>query len=430
MDNLDSFSSLTAYPAARSEIWPAIWHDGLSAVAHPVILCHREAAAELCIYRPGTVGCSAADDPARVETLPLSVWSLHSLQVLSGKLTETAMQPVRLAVQPDTGQRLVLQDAAAIAAVARWYSGPRQARKSRILKRWVAATIGVWLFCGGLYLVSPWLFKVAAHSIPQSWEESMGKSTQETMITVLTLLPDTRGICEAGTDSPDLRALMRRLEQAAPVKGYTFRLTVLDADFVNAFAAPGGYIVVSTGLIKDCESPDELAGVLAHEMTHVTERHGTSSMLRHYVWSGFMRMMGGNDQIISSIAFTAVSSSFSRDDEREADQLGASRLVQAGITPQGMAAFFARLEKEDPDTDGPYSYFASHPQLGERQKNINLALEQSAAPHTKNGSNAASAGQAFTPSMDAAAWARVKALCSKKDTGKSPKTPVGDAVKP
>ena len=77
-----------------------------------------------------------------------------------------------------------------------------------------------------------------------------------------------------------VQEMTHRLTEAIPENPYTFEITVVKSDVVNAFALPGGYIVVFTGLMKKAESPEEVSGVLAHELNHVLQRHGLERIVK------------------------------------------------------------------------------------------------------------------------------------------------------
>jgi predicted Zn-dependent protease len=223
---------------------------------------------------------------------------------------------------------------------------------------------------------------------------------------MLVHLPNVRSVNEKATQDPNLKMLLARLEKNAPTQGYAFDLLVLDADFVNAFALPGGYMLVSTGLIKACRTPDELAGVLAHEMAHVTQQHGTRRLLREHVWTLFLRLASGSDGLAAQLAGSVITSSFNRNDEREADAKGVERLVSAGINPMGLADFFARLEKEDGEEKkisglDLMSYVASHPELAERRENIRRLMQTAARENAP----------AFSPAMSPKQWLEFRAAC-------------------
>jgi len=138
---------------------------------------------------------------------------------------------------------------------------------------------------------------------------------------------------------------------------YTF--FVVNDPSINAFAAPGGYIGIHTGLILTSESEDELAGVLAHEIAHITQRHMTrtyQSAKRHHLATAVALLaavlIGQNvDQLTEAALVTATAANaqlqinFTRANEKEADYIGIKTLANAGFNPKGMPAFFERMQK-------------------------------------------------------------------------------------
>lgn len=364
----------------------AIWHDGASAAAHSVLVFFRPDMGELRLCPPD--GASFMQ--------PLAVWPLARVHIQAGG----AGGPLRLTLQPSQEQSLNIELPEAADRARAWLRPLQQAKRNSLLRRWALVAVGGWLLCFALYLSSPVLFSAAAAMLPRSWELSLGQSSRASLARALQYLPGVRGENRGAGRSPALQGLLARLEAAVPTQDYVFDLMVLDADFVNAFALPGGYMLVSTGLIKDCATPDELAGVLAHEMVHVTERHGTARVLRHYAWAAVLRLAGG-DTVAGDLALAALSSSFARDDEREADLLGAKRLTTAGINPMGMADFFGRLAQEG-DLGGTaiYKYIASHPELAQRQAAIRRFLDEQEG-----------GGGPYSPAMAAKDWDEFRALC-------------------
>ena len=129
---------------------------------------------------------------------------------------------------------------------------------------------------------------------------------------------------------------------------YDYEVYLAADDSINAFALPGGIIVVNSGLLNATDTPEELAGVIAHEISHVELRHGLSSMVKHMgvatLWTlalgDFSGLLG------SEAALQLLSLKFSRDAETEADNGGFNRLLAAGINPSGMAAFFDTLSEQ------------------------------------------------------------------------------------
>lgn len=391
---------MNALPHNSNGPLPGTWNDGKTAVSHPVALFHHPHHGELRICAAGSVNALR----------PLAVWRTGNVRVLSGGLPGKADEPLRLAVEPDAGQRLTVEGARPGAVLAAWMRGPQAERRARLRRRWLLGTAAVWAVCLGLYFSSPLLFSLAAGVIPQRWEQRMGESARDSLVDMLLVLPGVRSVNERAGRDPALQGLLARLENGAPAKGYVFDLMMLDADFVNAFALPGGFMLVSTGLVAACESPDELAGVLAHEMAHVTGRHGTGRLMREQAWSFFVRLMSGGDSLTAKLLGTVVTSSFDRDDERDADARGVARLVGAGISPMGLADFFARLEKEEKKERairgrGFTSYIASHPPPAERRDTIRRNMESAAGQ----------GAPAVSPAMTAEEWRKFRTVCGLPD---------------
>lgn len=166
---------------------------------------------------------------------------------------------------------------------------------------------------------------------------------------------------------------------------------------VNAFALPGGFVGVHLGLIAMTASRDELASVLAHELTHVTQRHiargianqSRSSMLG--IAGMILAILAASRSNNADMAQAAIMSgqaaaaqgqlNFSRDMEREADRIGYAVLGLAGYDPAGMSAMFAKLDQANRLNDnGAYPYLRSHPLSAERQSEARLRLQGNPSP--------------------------------------------------
>src|SRR6202007_2121752 len=134
-----------------------------------------------------------------------------------------------------------------------------------------------------------------------------------------------------------------------------FTIKVIDSDEVNAFALPGGFFYVNSGLILRAQEESELAGVMAHEISHVTARHGTKQATKGeliqlgamaamivvpYGWAGYGIYQGMN------LAIPLTFLKFSRDAEREADFLGIQYMYKAGYDPNSFGSFFWRLQDD------------------------------------------------------------------------------------
>lgn len=168
------------------------------------------------------------------------------------------------------------------------------------------------------------------------------------------------------------------LTQHLDAKEVTFQFVVVDREPVNAFALPGGFVAVHMGLLKKAESGEEVAGVLAHELHHVTLRHGMTRILRQAGgWLLLQVVFGGTDlTTIGRLAANLGQLAYDRDQERQADRGGHALLGRAGIDPRGMATFFARLGKEEGALKGAAAFLSSHPELEQRAREAATAAEQ------------------------------------------------------
>ena len=164
-------------------------------------------------------------------------------------------------------------------------------------------------------------------------------------------------------------------------------IKVIDSDEVNAFALPGGFFFVNTGLILKADTEAELAGVISHELAHIAARHGTRQATRGQLvnlasiplifvggWTGYGIRQGAG--ILVPMGFLK----FSRGFEREADLLGLQYLYKSGYDPTAFVDFFEKLEAAEKRKPGTISkVFSSHPPTGNRiknsQKNIQKYLE-------------------------------------------------------
>jgi beta-barrel assembly-enhancing protease len=153
-----------------------------------------------------------------------------------------------------------------------------------------------------------------------------------------------------------------------------FTIKVIESDEINAFALPGGYLYVDTGLIRASDSEAELAGLMAHEIAHVAARHATRAETRMQLWNVLsiaLMYFGGPAAAamrgVVGIAAPASFLKFSRDAEREADLLGLEYEYASGYDPQALVQFFEKLHtKENQRHNFVAKAFASHPMTEDR----------------------------------------------------------------
>jgi predicted Zn-dependent protease len=194
---------------------------------------------------------------------------------------------------------------------------------------------------------------VAAHIISAQYKEPLTSKTIDSM----------------------MWAVSKRLQQQIPDTAYDYTIVVLDDPQVNAFTIPGGNIYVFKGLISFCDSPEQLAAVLAHEMGHVEKRHTVDRLVREFGLSIlFSIMTGGDSVLLSDVYQTLISTGFSRSQEKEADQFALELLEDANISPKSIASFFRKLNRENLAYNEKIELIMTHPHNNARIK-ASLAYE-------------------------------------------------------
>jgi len=172
-----------------------------------------------------------------------------------------------------------------------------------------------------------------------------------------------------------ITALGNQLARVTDTRGLTWHFTVVDSKEVNAFAVPGGWVYVNRGLIERAGDMSEVAGVLAHEIAHVTLRHSVQQMQQAQGANVGVALLctltkvcdSGAGQAAVGITGNALFAKFSRSDESEADAEGVRTTVKAGISPRGIPAMFRTLLSERQRNPGAVdAFFASHPLAEDR----------------------------------------------------------------
>ena len=181
--------------------------------------------------------------------------------------------------------------------------------------------------------------------------------------------------------------MLARLVKAIPPQPFTFKATTILHNSLNAFAVPGGYVYVFTGLIMNLDKEEELAGVLAHELAHVTQRHVASRLQKaQFVTLGSLLLAvagvaaggaGGGALAMGALgAGQSAMLNYSRLDENEADQIGLQYLIAAGYPPEGMVAGFKVLrQKSWMSGISVPTYLSTHPALGDRINGLQARIQ-------------------------------------------------------
>lgn len=268
--------------------------------------------------------------------------------------------------------------------------GGRAGSKTRpvlIALRLLAALAAI---VGAVWLALEPLSTFVALNAPRSWEDKLGDAVYRALSPRVCV--DARGQAAANR-------LVAKLSKASP-NGETFDVRLVDDPAVNAFALPGGKILINRGLLEAAESPDEVAGVLAHEMQHVIQHHAMAGLVRGlaavFFWQIAVGDYSGFLVVDPSSAYTVATLKFSRSSEAEADAGAMTMLNAAKISPKGFADFFTRLEEESIHIP---ALLSTHPTSDSRAK-----LAQGATLK----------GQKTAPSLRRSDWLALQGACGGK----------------
>jgi Zn-dependent protease with chaperone function len=243
-------------------------------------------------------------------------------------------------------------------------------RKHRQTKKWPwpvkAMIVMTVLFIAGVTAL--WMNRAAisdsiAGKIPVGIEKQIGEAVYQQVMATAKKVEDPAMTAQ-------LESITKRLVPAIKGTRYEFQFHIIENDTINAFAMPGGHIVVHTGLLKKAQRPEEVAGVLAHEIAHITRRHSLRNMVSSLGTSVILQAVFGDMSGIVGGASELLNQKYSRDFEREADETGWQYLLDADIDPRGMIDFFATLVKEEEKNglkmEGALEFFSTHPATKDR----------------------------------------------------------------
>ena len=220
----------------------------------------------------------------------------------------------------------------------------------------------------GLWFGADLLVELAVSRIPVEWEQKLGESAYRDFLTHQEVMKNGPAVTALGE-------MTQRLTEQIHNSPYKFEVTVVKSDVVNAFALPGGYVVVFTGLMKKAESGEEVAGVLSHELNHVLQRHGLERIVKNLGFLTVVAIVFGDQQglvgIMKQLGVELFTLKFGREQETEADLTGLQLLQRAKIDPSGMIRFFERLSEKD---EGRMEWLSTHPMSTARAERLKAEL--------------------------------------------------------
>ncbi|MGF1503269.1 MAG: M48 family metallopeptidase [Paracoccaceae bacterium] len=310
-------------------------------------------------------------------------WPLATLRAL-GDSGDAAAQ---LTPDRDSDERLVIRDAQMLRAIERLCPNlrhrPIDRRKAGRAAFWSVAAMGSVLAL--VFVIIPALAGQLAPLIPAERERQLGNIILDDLREFSPLFPgDKPAFCRSEKGIVALNRMTERLIASVEMP-YPPAVSVLDVGRVNAFALPGGQVVILRGLIDRAGSPEEVAGVLAHEFGHVIHRDPMVGVLKAMGSAGILGLMVGDvfgATIVVAATEALANANYSRDVERRADETAYQILLDAGLPTAPFAGFFRRLQERYGDGAGVLNYLSSHPALSGRAERASQADEIGDGPYT------------------------------------------------
>jgi Zn-dependent protease with chaperone function len=342
--------------------WNATYYDGRRAKRHEVKVRLQQDG--LLIER---------------ESLLPEFWPFEEIEQTQGSYDG---EHVRLERGEGITEALVIERDSFLTAVRQIapQSGTRFHRLEGRTHRWkwiVAAAVAAIVLSSVMYFWGvPALASLMARFVPVSWEERLGRS-----VASMLEVEEMRKGDSAGASGVD--QIVEKLLQAEPENPYTFEVTVVCDDMVNALALPGGRILLFDGLVQIADTPDQLAGVIAHEIQHVLKRHTTRALFQEMSGQALLSVLVG-ETTATPFALEGVAAladlHHQRSHEVEADREGMLLLQRAEADPRGMVDMFKNMSEEDLDLPRSIQYLSSHPQTEDRIRDLEQLAAQ--AEHT------------------------------------------------
>jgi Zn-dependent protease with chaperone function len=325
-------------------------------------------------------------------------WPMTDLRCLQDQARDSGMI---LDLEDDSEARLIVKDRAATKFLWSLPNRLNSRKTSKQMKKrvaiWgVAAVVSVCLI---LFVVVPGLSNTLAKYIPMEREIAMGKYALRQIEWVVSKSDGTELTCTGADGLKALDKMSKRLKDNFETD-YPLNVRVFRHEMVNAFAVPGGQIVLFEGLIEAAKTPEEVAGVLAHEFGHTINRDPTRLSLRSAGSAGLLGLVFGDFAggfAALALAEALLSANYSQEAETNADAFSHELFAKAKLPSSHFATFFEHLIKETGGEDELLSHISSHPNL---QGRANAAKSADVI----RGGN-------FTPVLTPTEWASLRRIC-------------------
>ncbi len=328
----------------------------------------------------------------------LAHWPLASLRAIGAR----GDRAVQLVPGESSDERLVIEDAEMLAAIRQvcpgLYHRKVDRRRVRSAFFWSGAAIASVLTI--VFVLVPALAGQLAQMIPPEREQQLGDAVVDQIRTIFEWTSgEAPEMCDSANGLAALNRMGDRLTAGLDLP-YPLRLGVINLDMINAVAVPGGRILVFKGLLSAADSPEEVAGVLAHEIGHVAHRDPTREALRAAGTTGVLGLMLGDvfgAGLVVVMTDAILNASYQRDAEERADETAYELLGDAGLPSTPFAGFFEKVRKKYGDGEGVLKLISSHPGLAERAERAAAADRIGDRP--------------FDPVLDDRDWIALKGIC-------------------
>ncbi|MBF0680975.1 MAG: M48 family metallopeptidase [Devosia sp.] len=367
---------------------PARYHDGLTSAVHHVALSYERGAGDgtLLIHPAGS------DDV-------LVRWAAKNLVQIPARAGQLRLG----ATDAPDGARLVIEtenDIARILATLPVLRERQRVESGRQFRLAILSTLALASVILAYVFFVPLLASRVVHLIPPGWEEGIGATVADQVEASLGG-DDGLPLCDPDPQSLANRAIARFAAEALAetTSPFTLDIRVVRSDIPNAFAIPGGRIYFHSALLNAARTPDEFAGVLAHEIGHIAYRHGMEQLVSTAGTGALIGFILGDltgISVAAGLGATIIDARFSREAEHEADRFAALVSQRLDYQPAGFAALIARVSQDDAFSRA-LALLNTHPLTDDRR----IALEALSRERPTG----------LAPPFTAAEWEAIRTMC-------------------